>query len=79
MTTRSKFRSVARRCAIAITVRAAHQTRQRLRNRLLKFTVEGSRRLIQQQDGRVLQEGACNSDALALPRPKLTPRSRRMV
>ncbi len=46
---------------------SAHQPRQRLADRLFGFTVQRGGRFIQQQDRRVLQEGARDGDALPLP------------
>ena len=44
----------------------AHQPAERLADRLLGFAVERGGRLVEQQDRRVLQEGARDRDALAL-------------
>ena len=66
ITTRSKLRSVASRWAIAITVRPRISRAERLADRFLGFAVERGGRFIEQQDRRVLQEGARNRDALPL-------------
>ena len=44
----------------------AHQPRQRLADRFLGFAVERGSRLVEQQDRRILQEGARDRDALPL-------------
>ena len=69
--TRSKLRNVASRWAIAITVPSAHQAPERFADRLLGFAVERRRRLVEQQDRRILQKGARDCDALALAARKL--------
>ena len=45
---------------------AAHQPVKRLADRLLGFAVERRGRLVEQQDRRILQEGARDGDALPL-------------
>jgi len=45
---------------------AAHQAAERLSDRFLGFAVESGGRLVEQQDRRVLQEGARDRDALPL-------------
>ena len=72
-TTRSKLRKVARRWAMAITVRPRISRDKRLADRLFGFAVERGGRFIQQQDRRVLQEGARDGDALPLPARDLDP------
>lgn len=44
----------------------AHQPAERLADRFLGFAIEGGGRLIEQQDRRILQEGARNGNALTL-------------
>ena len=63
---RSKLRTVESRCAMAITVRPLHQPAQRLADRFLGFAVERGGGFVEQQERRVLEEGARNRDALAL-------------
>src|SRR5438128_220236 len=45
--------------------------RNGLLDQLLGFGIERSRRLVEQDDGRVLDERACNRDALALSTRKI--------
>ena len=45
---------------------AVHEAAERLADQLLRFAVERRGRLIEQQQGRVLQEGAGDGDALPL-------------
>ncbi len=45
---------------------ATHQGHQRILHRALALRIEGGRRLVQQQDRRVAQDGTGDGDALAL-------------
>ena len=73
ITTRSKLRNVASRWAIAITVRPRISRDKRLADRFLGFAVQRGGRFVQQQDRRILQEGARDGDALPLSAGHLDP------
>ena len=63
---RSAFWTVASRCAITSVVRSVHQTVKRLLHSALAFGIERTRRFVEQQDRRVLQNGARNRNPLTL-------------
>ena len=62
----SASRMVESRCAITTVVRPRISDRIASWTRTLRFGVERARRLVEEQDGRILQEGAGERDALAL-------------
>ena len=63
---RSAFCTVDSRCAMTSVVRLRGEARQRLLHQPLRFRVERARRLVEQQDRRVLEDGARERQALAL-------------
>ena len=63
---RSAFRTVASRWAITSTVRPMHQLGERLLDHELALGVQVRGRLVEDENRRILQEGAGDGDALAL-------------
>ena len=64
---------VLSRWAMTKVVRSRHEPLQRLLHRLFRLGVQCRCGLIQDKDARVLQEGARDRDALALPAAELDP------
>ena len=63
---RSALRTVASRCAMTSTVRPLHELAQRLLDHELALGVEVGGGLVEDQDGRILEERARDGEALAL-------------
>jgi hypothetical protein len=76
---RSAFCTVARRWAMTSVVRPLHGRVQRGLHHALALGVQRAGGFVQQQQRRVLQHGAGDGDALALPADRRTPRSPRKV